>query len=713
MVHFLSVLLTAGLVSGMVLPEPGLTPPNAVDFETVKSLALRKAEAEWRGCRLGTVVPYGDEEGKTVAYMFHFRTDGKPFPDYEQVVKEIYEERANLTVNTDLSRWRSKYAHILVSARYDRTPIVCYGYGTSEYYAVAGEAEKRAKGVLGNEAFLSRIYFVSPVTFLEFANSRGEHLIYSAHFEQVWHSRQDFQRYVAHLKAEAGVGEPDPIAIAHYRQEWDQARVRDYSSWNEVYVPEVEKAPFYDWSYGCTPTAGAMVMGYIDRALNYGRLVDWFWQRWDMVEGEWDKQVPNVQRECALCMYTDTTRGGTLIGAIAQGLYLVAWNNGYPSFEIVEEQGTSGNDWAWETIVREFDSGYPMVWSAIWAIHSLAAYGYRTPDKDLYVHNTWWKPAEWWHYSGNGSSHVAAVHPSGADAHSLELVYPLGDTFYNSLGRGETLQVGDTVRVRWNNFGNPADWVAIEISFDAGLSWRLLDSVRDSGYYDWHISESYPSQESVRLRLRQYYQDSLTAGDGTFGCFRLVREPLAPRYLAPGNGLPVTQPPVVLVIDTLRTDFDSVHFVVWKGVADTILQKKGTARLCTIPEELLVYNQTYKWVCRVHNRFGWGDFGPMWSFRVGFRPGIEEPAGQPRRVSGFLGASIRLSQNQVMGFSDRVVEIYNATGRLVRRIDFGKEGRKVWDLTDGQGRKLTAGVYFVHLPGNQDRQRVQKLIILN
>ncbi|MEO0022106.1 MAG: hypothetical protein ABIK48_08040 [candidate division WOR-3 bacterium] len=697
-------------VFGLNLPEPGIPPPNAVDFETVKGLAQRKAQAEWPGCQAGTVVPYVDEQGQTVAYMFHFRTDGGDFPDYEQVVADILKEREGLTVNTDLTRWRSKYAHLLISARYDRTPIVCYGYGTSEYYAVAPEGLRRARAILGNDAFLSRIYFVAPVVFLEFSNLQGQQVIFSAHFEQSWRSRADFQRQVAELKAQAGVEEANPVAVDHYRQEWERALVRDFSRWNEVYIPGAERAPFYDWSYGCTPTSAAMVMGYIDRVLGYGRLVDWFWQRWDMVEGEWDKQIPNVQRECALRMFTDTTRGATTIGAIAQGLYLVAWDNDYPSFEIVEELGTSGNDWAWETIVREFDAGYPMVWSAIWAIHSLAGFGYRTPEKDLFVHNTWWQPAEWWHYSGNERSHVAAVHPAGADPQCLRLLYPLGDTFYNSFGRGETLQIGDTVRVRWDNSGNPGDWVAIDISFDAGRSWTRLDSVPDQGYYDWLISPDYQAQESVRLRLRQYYQGTLTAADGTFGCFRLVREPLAPKYLGPQNGLPVTQPPVVLVIDTLRTDFDSAHFVLWKGTADTVLNLTTTSRRCTIPEGLLVYNQTYKWVCRAHNRFGWGEFGPMWSFRVGFRPGIEEQAAASGFAAVFQHASIRLSRQGAVELSGGEYEVYNAVGKLVRRIDAGKAGA-VWNLTDGNGAKLAAGMYFIR-SGKTDRGAVQKLIIL-
>jgi hypothetical protein len=695
---------------GINLPEMGQLPPNAVDFETVQRLALKKAQAEWPGCQPGTVVPYVDEAGNTVAYMFHFRTDGKQFPDYEQVVADILEERQSLTVNTDLRRWRSKYAHLLISARYDRTPIVCYGYGTSEYYAVAPRARARAKAVLGNDVYLSRIYFVCPVVFLEFSNQAGARVIYSAHFERVWYSRADFQQFVSESKRAAGVGQAEPAAIAHYQQEWQVALNRDYSHWNEVYIPGADRAPFYDWSYGCTPTSAAMVMGYIDRVGNYGRLVDWYWQRWDMVEGEWDKQIPNVQRECALRMYTDTTTGGTYIGAIAQGLYVVAWDNGYPSFEVVEEQGTPGNDWAWATIVQEIDAGYPMVWSAIWAIHSLAGYGYRTPEKDLYVHNTWWQPAEWWHYSGNDRSHVAAVHPAGADPQCLELLYPLGDTFYNSFGRGETLQVGETVRVRWNNFNHPGDWVAIDISFDAGRTWTFLDSVPDTGYYNWHIAESCPARDSVRLRLRQYQNGSLTAADGTFGCFRLVREPLAPKYLAPPSGLPVTSPPVVLLIDSTRTDFDSVYFVVWKGTGDTVWRQNGLSRRCTIPEEVLIYNQTFKWMCRAHNRFGWGDFGAVWTFRVAFRPGVEET--QSPGKSQLAGRTIwQLKSGKIELDAGSEVVVYNATGEKVRVLKANGQERIFWDLRDENGNRVQAGMYFLKTgPGLAGA--VRKLILL-
>lgn len=702
----------AALVTGamaMNMPESGTLPENAVPFSTVQELALRKAGAEWPGCRPGTVVPCVDETGATVAYMFHFRTDGKPFPDYEQVVQDILAEREGLNASTDLTRWTSKYSHVLVSARFDRPPIVRYGYGTSEYYAVAGQALERARAILGPDARLSRIYFLWPATWLEFAGGDG-HVVFSPHFEQVWPSRQSYLGYVA-----AGARPAPTEAAEQFRREWDEALRRDFRDFSEVLVPNAEKAPFYDWSYGCTPTSGAMTLGFIDRVHDYGRLVDWYWHRYDMVEREWDKQIPNVQRECALAMFTDTTRGSTYLFAIAPGLEQVGADNGY-TFEMVSQMGSSGNDWAWSTITDEIDHGYNFVWSAIWEIHSLAAYGYRTPDKDLYVHNTWWTPAEWWHYSGNGESHVGSPHPSGGDAHKLELIYPKGDTNYNSIGRGQTLQVGTTCNVAWDNFSNPGQWVAIDISRDAGLTWSRLDSVPDTGSYPWTIADTFARCDSVRLRFRQYYNGDMTSADGSFGCFRLVREPLAPQQISPPNGRQLFDPPVVLLVDTTMTGVDTFEFRLIQGV-DTLVRAMTTAPRCTLADTLFEYNRSYKWQCRGRNRFGWGEFSTAWSFYCKFNPGVEEGATRGRPALFDAPGLAALSAGGVrFGFGspgpNARLELFDATGTRVREL--AAEGRRqvVWDGQDETGHRVGAGLYFVRFSDDQVRV-VRKLVLVD
>ena len=149
------------------MPETGTVPPNAVPFDTVRAVALNWAAAEFPGAKLGAAIPYVDENGNTVAWMFHFRADGKSFPGYNQVAADAQAERKTLSPQAGLSRWHSNYSHILVSARRDQVPVICFGYGTSVYYAIAAKALEHAGKTLGPGARLSRIYFMNPCTYLE------------------------------------------------------------------------------------------------------------------------------------------------------------------------------------------------------------------------------------------------------------------------------------------------------------------------------------------------------------------------------------------------------------------------------------------------------------------------------------------------------------------------------------------------------------------
>jgi len=414
-------------------------------------------------------------------------------------------------------------------------------------------------------------------------------------------------------------------------------------------------------------------------------------------------------------MFTDTTRGATYLFAIAPGLEQVGADNGY-TFDVVSEVGSSGNDWAWNTIVDEIDHGYNFVWSAIWEIHSLAAYGYRTPDKDIYVHNTWWAPAEWWHYSGDGQSHVGSPHPSGGDPHKLELIYPKGDTNYNSIGRGQVLQVGSTCNVTWNNFSNPGQWVAIDISRDAGLTWLRLDSVPDTGSYPWTIADTFARCDSVRLRFRQYYNGDMTSTDGSFGCFRLVREPLAPQQISPPNGRQVFDPPVVLIVDTMMTGVDTFEFRLIQGV-DTLLRVKTTAPKCTLADTLFEYNRSYKWQCRARNRFGWGELTAAWAFYCKFHPGVEElttlrqpvlfdSPGVAALAAGFVQFGFRSP-----GPASRI-ELFDATGTRVRELAVDGRQKLVWNLQDEAGRRVGAGLYFARFVDGPTRM-VRKLVLVD
>ncbi|HDQ98886.1 MAG TPA: hypothetical protein ENN51_01165 [candidate division WOR-3 bacterium] len=711
---FITLVLLSSLVAALPMPEAGVPPPEAVRFEVARDLARRKAAAEWPQARLGEAVPYLDEEGRTAAWFFQFRTDGRSLPGYDGVAEEVRAERELLGPNTDLTARESRYAFVLVSARYDRAPIIAWGLGVSEYYAVGRELQARAAELLGADVALTRLYFDWPRVNFEFG-AAGRNVVLSARGERSWRSRADYRAELAarHEAAAARYGYDESVMAEVHRRRWDDYLERDFTDFADVFVPQHQRAPFYDWSYGCTPTSGGMVCGYIDRVREFGRLVDYNFARWELVVSNFTWQIPNAQRECAIAMNTDTVNtGGTNVSWIGPGLKRVIENNGY-SCNMVSVLGGSHNDWAWNTVTSEIDRGNAMVWSALWEQHSLAAFGYRTPDKDIYVHNTWWQPAAWWHYSGPDWSYVDSPTVSGGSAYKLALTWPLGDTFYNSTGRGEVLQVGDTAHVTWDNHGNPATRVDIEISHNRGRNWTALaTNLPDNGRYAWFVDSTTAASDSVRLRLKQYQGSTLTSADGSFGDFKLVRQPLPPLSLAPPNGRQLFEGGVVLLVDTTRADIDSFEFRLMQST-DTIWRWKADVPYCSLPDSLFTFGRSYKWVSRGRNNFGWGEWGTPWSFWCRFQAGVaEEEPGAPEtslRVTavGARGTGVRFALGAVR--SDARLVLYDALGGRVGALAPAPE--VVWDGRDANGRLLPAGLYFARLEDAGITRTVRFLLV--
>jgi hypothetical protein len=62
------------------------------------------------------------------------------------------------------------------------------------------------------------------------------------------------------------------------------------------------------------------------------------------------------------------------------------------------------------------------------------------------------------------------------------------------------------------------------------------------------------------------------------------------------------------------------------------------------------------------------------------------------------------------GGTDGSVEVYDVTGRLIRRGLIAEPGMFVWDLTDSEGRRVAAGVYFLSI--SIGRQSVCRKVVL-
>jgi hypothetical protein len=173
--------------------------------------------------------------------------------------------------------------------------------------------------------------------------------------------------------------------------------------------------------------------------------------------------------------------------------------------------------------------------------------------------------------------------------------------------------------------------------------------------------------------------------------------------------------PVVLVVDSTRTNCDSIGFKLIQGL-DTIWERTGCVASYSLPDSLLQARKTYKWIVRGHNQWGWGNWSTPWSFRM-LAAGVEEE--QPARIvpAFSVPAVSRLGTGGVtfdvrMAAPGSRLTVFDALGNVVRELPIARPGQLAWDATDGTGHRLAAGLYFVRLAGGAT-QPTRKLVLLD
>ncbi len=577
--------------TGPSIPQPGHPPDEAVSFKTVQEVCANLVRAYWPTVEPGPVIPYCDYDGATIAYMFHFRIDGKPFPaDYDQVVREDREDINGFQHAPHVAppSGKFRYAHVLVSARADRTPLIAWGEGLSEFYRTGLKAQSQAAGLLGDaHPVLCRMYFTWPVTYFVF-EAAGRTIVMHANLVTQVRSEAD---YVAACRVDetgreaeararlAQKGKTEADLLAEARRRCDREWLRALSPRQDlapVYVLNYQKAPFYDWSFGCSPTSGAMLFGWFDEACHDGRLIDWHYQRWDTVQREMDYNVPNAQLELATSMSTDTMNGSTGGASIGPGLYdAVARLNNYSATWFRWYYYETSN-WCWDEVVATINAGCPVEWSAHpvgGGGHSLACFGYDAASSSFFVHNTWAPPGEFWHYTGGGAydwTQADYVSPNPLVNTYVHIYNPVGDTGYNSNGHGATVHA-------WSR-------LPIILTATAGDSWKLYYSKlggKPGSWVYWDKGLGHPTtiykmvtdtlaSDAARLQIVLYTAGQNTpysASDGLWGNFRIVAEaPPAPVLVWPYNNgflhskFPTMRPNLYLNAISYAREYDFQYY---------------------------------------------------------------------------------------------------------------------------------------------------------
>ena len=227
-------------------PTANLEIANAVPMPLIEKIALKKSKETWGPGALGDPIPLSNLDGDIVVYMFSYSIGKAKFPAYDGVLQGIKESRElrNLINNSEMEKAKEKYMNmdhgkpgnprtviisnsvipprppmdpvrpdgspsrrkelqeiskfasnkaigandfgtILVSATYDKFPVLAYFHYLAPYYINFDLALEKAEQVIGQGASLKSIYFLGlEGQYFEFMNNSGSIVLNSKTLEE-------------------------------------------------------------------------------------------------------------------------------------------------------------------------------------------------------------------------------------------------------------------------------------------------------------------------------------------------------------------------------------------------------------------------------------------------------------------------------------------------------------------------------------------------
>lgn len=552
------------------LPRPariGMHASHPLTIEEATELAFIKARYLWgTDIELGSVIEICDPYGQIYAYDFDVTATGQDYGRYSAVARAAFHERNERlaryhTVPTEKGKHGTilvsrgsqlpRFGYVVISATLDAPPIRASGEVPSAFYSTGWIAHLRARDHCpGLRPILTRLVFMDPYhRWFEFECQESNFLVEGRPPFRIF-QRDEFLELVRKTeefkRAHSGSKDPWPDD-EHMQAVREEHRIKidqlldngllGPSSW--TLIANWTCVMPLDWSYGCSPTAGAMVLNFWDVTSWFGRMTYWYYERWDNLQSDWDYQVPTLQYDLKCFMLTDIY-GGTGWDDVGPGMrdYVLArgysFTRSYCRFDVYarsNEDAGATSDWCWDTIVGEIDTGRPFVWSTSYGwggnSHSACAVGYDAAAQDVIVYDTFDGNLHAYYHAG-GSPDRAQIdggYPYDPVYHDVKLASPLGDTGYDHDGDGEHWAVGKPHEITWNNFGSPGTSVKIFYNLYGGANtgdYRWIATTEDDGSYEWTPPADSIS-DKARIVIQQYNGDILVSSDGSIGNFFLEK----------------------------------------------------------------------------------------------------------------------------------------------------------------------------------------------
>ncbi|MCK4576492.1 T9SS type A sorting domain-containing protein [candidate division WOR-3 bacterium] len=691
-----------------------------ISYELAGDVAYYKAVSVFGdGISLSDGIPYYDVEDKLMGFEFGISLRGE-FPNDDQlltilreksiVIHEVKSEGGFHNIR-ELERDRAgigRYGYIFVSVNSSDFPIPEYGTGLPHYYLLYDEAKEYAWDHLEDKPSLMRMYSLTPyMKWYQFAVN-GDHVFVSLYAMRC-EDTEDIYSIPIDRCPDAGILE------AHHKNVWRNIQDGDFSVLDGGRAGYIDSVPEFDWCYGCTPTASAMVMAYWDER-GYDRLLDWYSNHVDPCGSGLIWNMPNVQQELAIAMNTDTMPtspgcGGTSINNIAYGHQYTANNyNGYSFSASRSPEGNVGNDFVWSWITGQIDAGRPFNWSLnyYWfqnqfIHHSTTVYGY-TDDKYCILYNTWmWGEQHWYYYTYHSGTYsrdwVITAVPGGSNAHKVTLITPDG---------GEIWQAGSVDTIKWTSGGGSIDHLQIDFSKNGGNDWQTLTTnAPNTGSYAWDIQPDTLNTYRAKVRLLGYNSsNSLLGADGSAGDFTIKPVFSCTVNVTSPNGSEVWGVGEVHPI-TWTTSGTNPHHVTLYYSADggtqwniIITYPNNGSFNWTVPDDTTSIALVKIKALTQQNELIGEDISD--DFFTISATGIQEKPSKkdilpfyvyvsPLPMASYVSFTICGNSSSVIS-----IDIIDVSGRIVRTLK-GEGTSLMWDGEDNLGKRVRSGLYIYKL----------------
>nr|NQU90241.1 hypothetical protein [Bacteroidota bacterium] len=484
---------------------------NMIPAKEIQEIAIRNAQALWGDVYPADPIPYYGQDDEIVAWRFNFSI-GEPFPDRSDVVAECDLFKV---AGDEYEQWGGdRYGRILIGAR-DNLPVLLeYSQCLSAEYTLDYKLQKMIHTVFQeSEVQAGKIYYLNHFnTWHEYkSNGTTKYLCTSPTGGVI--GSNEFQE-------KKGITKPF-CETGNFKDQWNLYRNGNVPVTDaDKYIDYHGCMPFLDWSYGCSPTAAAMLFAWYDyRSLfvtsKYPYFVTSYYERWDNVEGETDYNVANLQLDLALGMSTDTMTGSTQSYNLDNGMRHVANSvRGY-DFDIVNRYTL-----LWTRTKDDINAGKPLIVSI--PGHSTTGVGYNDGSDVAITHYTHDPPMHLAYVSRWSIDMITRVSSGGQKGSAIQIRKPFGDPRYNSNGQGELYHAGNYAEITWFADTVPGSWVDISYSTDGGYSYDIaVLGTENDGLYDWLIPTGVSSTKCrVLVNLHDPAMEPYIAGaDGSRGNF--------------------------------------------------------------------------------------------------------------------------------------------------------------------------------------------------